>query len=278
MPVAASILPLADVVLNVGRSYVRVVTLLEPGKAPYDYRLSGDQVESVSAARLLVMVGPGVDEWARPARRGQAGPRVVSLGALFDRASDGARSEASQNSQDKDGTGSAGQSDPEVWLDPIKMIRITEVIAETLAQIDPEHAAAYRGNADAFKTKLCELNRRCRDEIAKLPRREYVALQPGFGHFAARYGLKQVCLDLPHGKRAELRQIDRIIEFVTKHEVKAVFAEPQFPVDQLEVISDRTQASVDRLDSVGAAGVIGHDTYIELMTTNLTALIQGLSK
>ena len=82
--------------------------------------------------------------------------------------------------------------DPHTWMDPNNVIIWTQVVAEALAQVDPEHQAAYQANADLnsrlnWKSLIvgCESRwSRSPSDNAKLVTDHLV-----FGYFADRYGL-----------------------------------------------------------------------------------------
>ena len=289
--VAGSILPIADVLAQLVGGRYRVMTLLPAGQTPHGYEPAPAQAERLAAAELLVMVGLGVDDWAlRSAEAlGRDGPRVLQLGAVVDTslpetgaAPDGSTTRTARSPADVDGHDHghhhAGADDPHIWLDPIKMIQITDEIARALAAVDPAGEADFVANAERFKRELRDLDRLYAERLAKLPRREFVTFHAAYGHLAARYGLEEVPLRFAHAEEAGPRQLEQVVAFIRKNKVRFIFAEPQFPVDQLDAIAQQTGVGVDRLDPLGAPGITGHDGYVAMMKTNLAALIEGLSR
>jgi len=259
MLVAASIYPIADILRHVGgERHVRVLTLLPPGGAAKAYTPTEGQSDELARARLLVVIGLGLDDWARrgvPAEGGD-GPRIVDLSTVV---------------------GCPSGTDPYVWLDPVKMIRMVEGIAKALSDVDPEGASRYASNAAAYQNRLRELDRLCAKQLESLPRKAFVTLDPTFGHFAARYGLKQIAVPEAHVRDAERGEVKGVIAFLRKHQAKCLFADPGFSVDPLDAIVEQANISFDRLDPLGTPGISGHGTYIDLMKTNLDALVEGLS-
>jgi len=259
MPVVASIHPIADVLGHVGGERVRVLTLLPPGGAPKAYTPTKGQSDELAKARLLVVVGLGLDDWARrgvPAAR-EDGLKILDLSAVV---------------------GCPSGTDPYIWLDPVKMIRIVEGIAKALGDVDPSGASGYAANATVFQKRLRELDRLCAKQLGSLPRKAFVTFDPTFGHFAARYGLKQIAVPAAHVRDAARGAVEGVVAFVRKHQARCLFADPGFDVDPLDAIAEQANISVDRLDPLGTPGISGHDTYIELMKTNLDALVEGLSQ
>jgi zinc transport system substrate-binding protein len=64
LPVAASILPLADFARQVGGERVSVEALIPPGASPHTYELTPAQLQAVSRAHALVLNGVGLEYWA----------------------------------------------------------------------------------------------------------------------------------------------------------------------------------------------------------------------
>lgn len=55
--VAATIMPLADMVSQIGGNRVQVITLLPPGSSPHTFEITAPQMKDLAGATLLVQVG-----------------------------------------------------------------------------------------------------------------------------------------------------------------------------------------------------------------------------
>lgn len=287
--VAASIFPIGDVLSRVGGDRVDTIILLPPGESPHHFEPSPQQAEELARSAVLVAIGLGVDDWSLHSSAAVGGKcKTLILGKLFTETdlnvadatgSVAGETAAADHAHDHacDHDHHAGPGDPHIWLDPVKMLRVADAVARTLGEADPEGQADYSANADAYKKRLQELDRHCAQQTKALPRKEFVTFHAAFGHFAKRYGLRQIALRWVDATEPAPKQIERVVQFIQQNKVRTMFAEPQFPVEQLDAIAKQTGVEVDRLDPLGAPGVIGHDSYIELMKTNLATLVQGLS-
>ncbi len=284
LPVAASIFPIADALKQIGGDRVEVLTLLPVGQTPHGYEPTPAQAEALARTRLLVVVGLGLDDWARrsaaaAARKDQTvlivGPKVMQSAASH------AAAKPDEHGHDEDSKhddhGHAG-TDPHIWVDPMVMIRITDAITDTLCGLDPAGTDTYTANAQKFRNELVQLDRLYATSLKAVARKDFVTLHAAFGLMADRYGLKQLALRHSHAEETGPGHLEEVVAFIKKHKVKVIFAEPQFPAERLESLARETGASVGRLDPIGAPGVPGHDGYIALMKTNLDALVAGLSK
>jgi ABC-type Zn uptake system ZnuABC Zn-binding protein ZnuA len=281
--VAATIFPIADVIRQIGGDRVRVTTLLGAGQSPHGFEPTPAQIEEIANSRLLVIVGLGLDDWARRSAMasGRHPPTILDLGAALVGTASRPAPQSTGPAAAVDGHDDDhdhGGTDPHIWLDPIEMIRVTAAIVQAMQEIDPAGGAGYAANGLRFDAALRDLDRLCRQRLAGLRCREFVTLHAAFGHFAARYGLKEISIRHADAEEGSPKQFERVVAFIKQNKVKFIFAEPQFPTDRLDAIAKQTGVGVDRLDPLGTSGVVGHDSYIALMKTNLNTLVQGMSQ
>ena len=268
---AASIFPLADVVRQIGGAGVEVTCLMEPGRSPHDYQVKPAQVERLSRARLLVVAGLGLDDWATEAARA-AGAKSLTVLRSADHA------EAFSRDEHAEGAGGHhhDQGDPHVWLDLTFMRGLAGEIARALAQADPDGGPEYSRNHDAFVAELNKLDEEYRSTLGSLPNKHFVTFHAAFGHIAERYGLEQMAIRGPDAGGLGTDRLERVAEFMKQHNVKAVFVEPQFPAEDLRALAARTGARIGRLDPLGGPAIKGYDTYQAMMRSNLRAMAEAL--
>jgi len=257
LSVAASIFPLADVAKQIGGEHVEVATLLPPGATPHGFEPQPRQVEQLADCRLLLAVGLGVDPWAeRAAEAGGAGITVLRMGKAA----------------------GADAADPHLWLDPALMKTFAAAVADEMAKLDPPNAAHYRERGAAFADEVDKLDAEYREALGEVKGRAFVSFHPAFSHVAKRYGLTQATLAASHASEGGPAALERVVEFVKEHRIKVVFAEPQFPAEKLRWLEEQTGASVSRLDPLGNPAVDGYGSYLDMMRSNLGALVTALSE
>ncbi len=306
----ATIFPLADVVRQIGRDRVQVVCLLPPSQTPHGYEPTPVQAEKIANARLLVMMGLGVDEWARRSieASGSESLRLIELGPELLKQAPPAQSNRAErheapkpppandhrNDQEKHlgeedarshqlGSRSThrhrhGSSDPHMWLDPVLMQRFVIIIAAALADVDPAGDRLYRKWAEGYNAELAQLDTEYRQALSRAKRKHFVSFHPALGHLADRYGLEQATVFGADAHDFGPKQLENVVRFIRKHEISVVFAEPQLPAEKLKAIAEQTGATVAQIDPLGNPAVPGHDSYLALMRTNLAALVEALKK
>jgi len=168
--------------------------------------------------------------------------------------------------------------DPHFWLDAHNAIHYVEVIRDALAAADPAHAAGYTTRAAAFVQRLEALDAEVRQTIEAVPaaQRQLVVFHDAFTYFAAAYGIEIVATVLPGGanQEASAGEVAKIVAAVRAHDVRALYAEPQFSSQLIDAIAEETGAPVLTLYSDATGGDVA--TYEAMMRANAQAIAEGL--
>jgi zinc/manganese transport system substrate-binding protein len=167
--------------------------------------------------------------------------------------------------------------DPHLWLDVANAIRYVENIRDALTEIDPPHAAGYRQRATAYSVELSELDAWIRETLSVVvpERRKIVVFHDSFQYFSRAYGFELTAAVLPASpsQQVSAAALVEVIEIVERERLPAVYREPQFSGQLLDVVARETGARVLTLHAALGAGV---DGYAELMRANARALVEGL--
>ncbi len=259
--VVASAYPFAWLVERVGGGTVDVDNLTGPGVEPHDVELTPQQVAEVSEADLVVYEAgfqPAIDDALEQA--GLADAAVLDV--------------ADTVPLRETGSADGAALDPHVWLDPRLMVTITEAVEERLADDDPEHADAYRRNADALVGDLIALDRAYVKGLARCERSTVVTTHDAFGYLGSRYGLDVVSIAGidPTQEPAPAEQA-AIADTVRAEGVTTIFTEELVSPAVADSIAAETGAETATLSPVeGLTDDTADEDYLSLMRANLGAL------
>jgi zinc transport system substrate-binding protein len=157
--------------------------------------------------------------------------------------------EAEDESQGPGHHEAAGQPDPHTWLNPLLAKIQARTICDTLVELDPPHADAYRRNLADFQADLDRVHAKIAAALAPLKGREIFVFHPAFGYFTDAYGLKQVAVEI-EGKEPTAKQIGKLIERARAAQVKVIFVQPQFPRKSAEAIAAAIGSAVVPMDDL----------------------------
>ena len=249
---------MADFTRQIGGDLLQVDTLIADGVEPHDWEPTAKDLTKLGNARLFVYNGGG-ENWARPALEAVKDKQVASVEAgkgLFDE--------------------KATHVDPHVWLSPRKAVLEVAAITAALVQADPEHAAVYKKNSEAYQEKLLQLDQRLTELAAKAPQKLFVTTHAAFGHLAEDYGLQQVAImGISPDAEPTPADLKNLISTIKDNQVKYVFFETLVSPRIAQTVAEASGAEtlvLDPLEGLSEAGRNNGDDYLKIMTRNIDNL------
>ncbi|HPN36480.1 MAG TPA: metal ABC transporter substrate-binding protein [bacterium] len=259
--IAASIAPLADFCRQVGGERVSVFTIVPSGANPHTFELDPQLLIRISEARLLVLNGLGLEYWADKVADNFSSRdlQVITV------------SQGIPVLQDED----HAEGNPHVWLNPLHAARQAEKITGALMRLDPLHAQTYRDRSDQYQKVLHDLDVEISREIAGWQNRRFICFHPSWNYFSERYHLEQAAvIEKRPGFEPSPGEAAEIIGLAKRLQVRAIFAEQQFPLKIAEMIAAESGARVLVLDPLGSDGE-GY-SYVSLLRTNVAQMAIAL--
>jgi len=256
VPVTVSHYPVQFLVEQVGGDLVEVQSLTSQGTEPHDVELSPQQIGEVQASKAVFYVGgfqPAVDEAVNEA---QGDVVDLSEGLAL---------------RDQDGV-----PDPHVWLSPVLMQEMAGLVADTLAQQDPDNADTYQSNAQALQEQLAALNTEWTDATTTCDVRTMVVSHEAFGYLADQYGFDQKGISgLSPETEPSAAAIADLTRFVQDNGVTTVYTEALVDPAVAQTIAAEAGAQTAVLDPLESQPETGD--YLSAMSENLDTLANGQS-
>lgn len=256
---------LADITRNIAGDRQTVATLLPLGADPHSYQPTPQDVTNISQSKLLIINGADYEHFLEPILENAGGEREVV------EASAGITPRAE-----------AGSVDPHMWLDPNNVIVYVENIREALTHFDPEGAAVYQTNADAYVEQLKDLDIWINEQVAQISpeRKLLITNHEALGYFAARYDFTiagTVIESFSSDASPSAQQIAALIDQIKASGAPAIFLDAADNTTFAQQIADETGVRVVtdlHLESLtdGAPAA----TYIDMMKNNVTQIVNAL--
>ncbi len=245
----------ADIVARVGGDDVDVVQLVPDGASPHSYAPSAREQQELAESALVVYFSPGLEQSLPIEAAAETFAFADHTGGI-----DGA------------------DADPHVWLDPTLIAAAVPDLAVALAELDPEHAAAFRRRARAYAGELRALDRQLQEMVASVPvsRRKLVTSHDLIGYFASRYGFKVVGAPFGSSPEAEASAgaLAELIDRIEAEGVPAVFAQQGDDPEVLRRVAEEAGvAVVDDLALESLGGVGSYEQMMRTATEKITAAL-----
>lgn len=269
--------PLQFVTERVAGDHADVVNLTRPGKEPHDLELSVAQTAAVTTADLVVYE-KGLQAAVDAAVDQADGVPAIDAGAVagLEPISHDGHDDAEHDDEGDHGEeehSDLGDLDPHFWLDPLKLAKVADAVAEGLAKADPLHAADYRTNAAALDEDLTNLDQEYADGLTGCTRDTVVVSHNAFGYLG-RYGLfiEPISGLSPEAEPtpADLARLQQLIE---EDGITTVFGERLVSPKLAQSLADDMGVRTEILDPIeGLTSETSEDDYLSLMRDNLAAL------
>lgn len=267
---------IGDVVKNVGGDLVTVTSLMGAGTDPHLYAASASDVDKLRNADVVFYNGLFLEAQMEDILE-QLGERqtVIPISANIDPA------ELRPSPQYAD------EFDPHIWFDVNLWSQGVTTIRDTLIELDPDNAAAYEANTDAYLAELQDLDAYVHEQAATVPadRRVLITAHDAFGYFGDAYGFEVLGLQgISTASEAGTADVQALAEYITANRIPAIFVESSVPVRNVEAVQaavrdrgfDVTIGGQLYSDAMGDPGTPG-GTYIGMVRHNIDTIAGGLA-
>lgn len=241
----------------------------------HDYQLQTRDMVTLEGADALVINGGGMEQFMDKVMTLREDLPVIN-------ASEGIEmlpSVSEHDHDDHDDHDHEGEvMNAHVWLDPsLAMVQVRN-IAEGLANADPDHADAYRSNAEAYILKLEQLKADIAEQLAPYAGREIITFHEAFTYFAEAFGLHVAgVIATEPGEEPSTRDIADTCDLVNTLGIRTLFVEPQYPQKAAQTIARETGASIYTLDPC-VSGDGSMESYENIMRENARVLTEAFAQ
>lgn len=272
MRIVAAFYPVAEAAARVGGPRVHVTNLTPAGAEPHDLELVPSEVDEIQDADLVLVMGHGFQPAVEKAARDRHGVTVT----LLDRLPIRARVTTVRSEQ-----GGGGSLDPHVWLDPVLMRALVDVVARAVVRVDRRHAQEYLAGAHSFEQRLSALDAAFARGLRDCRRRVIVTAHEAFGWLARRYGLRQVGVaGIDPTQEPSTGRLAQLADLVRRERVTTIFTEalvsPRVARALEREAGGLRTAVLDPLESLTHRDRRAGRSYVAVMEHNLATLRTAL--
>ena len=267
--VATTFTVIADMARNVAGEHAEVVSITRPGAEIHGYQPTPQDIVGVRDADLMLRNGMNLELWFEQflANLGDVPSADLSDGVDPIPISTGSYE---------------GRPNPHAWMSPTSARIYVDNIAAALSAIDPQNAADYAANAEAYKAEIAAALDPLVAAVAEVPEaaRWLVTCEGAFSYLARDLGLREAYLwPINADATGTPQQVRAVIDAVRENAIPAVFCESTVNTDPAEQVARETGArygGVLYVDSLsGPDGPV--PTYLDLLRVTVQTVVDGLT-
>jgi len=267
---------ITDMAEEIGGDRVEVTGLMGPGVDPHLYKASAGDVEVLRDADVIFYGGLELE--------GRMTDLLVELAG--DTTTQAVTADVPE-AELREPTEFEGKFDPHLWFDVPLWSASVRTIADTYAEVDPEHSDEYRERADAYEDELETLDAEIRTTLDAVPeeQRVLVTSHDAFGYFGEEYGFEVAPIQgTSTATEATTADIDRVSDLIADRGLSAVFVESSVSPQTIEAVLEAAERKGQRAEVAGelfadAAGDAGTEegTYVGMVRANAERIAEGLA-
>ncbi|MGB3202781.1 MAG: zinc ABC transporter substrate-binding protein [Nodosilinea sp.] len=311
--VVATTSVICDLTQQIAETTVALTCLLEPGTDPHTYQVKPSDRQAIeqanlilydgynAAPRLIAMVEDSTTDAERVAVYEEAVPNpLMGAAHAHDHGAEATHDEGDDHGaemvteHDHDHTHGSDHAhsataeaelvpDPHVWHNANHNAAMVTVIAESLAQINPNQASLYAENADRLASQFTEIDAWIQTQVATVPadQRQLVTTHEAFGYFADAYGfeVKGALSGLSTDEKPTPGALTALVDQVKEAQVPAIFAENTTNPQLIEAVAKDAGVTVaEQHLYVEGLGEPGSDaeTVQAMLAANTCTVVEAL--
>lgn len=268
---------IADIAKNVGGERLNVQSLMGPGVDPHLYKASEGDVQLLQEADIIFYNGLHLES-----QMGEVLERLNEFGVTTVAVADEIDPSQLQSPPEF-----AGNYDPHVWFDVTLWMQAVNRVKEALVELDPDSAAVYEANTEAYLGELEDLHQYVLDQASTIPaeQRILITAHDAFNYFGRAYGFEVRGLQgISTEAQAGTADVQALADYIVEKQIPAIFVESSVPQRNVEAVQAAVQAQGFDVqiggslfsDAMGTAGT-PEGTYVGMVRHNIDTIVAALT-
>lgn len=267
MRVVTTFTVIQDIAQNVAGDAAEVVSITKPGAEIHDYQPTPRDIVKAQKADLVLWNGLNLERWFEKFFQNvrDVPSVIVSEGITPLGIGEGPYT---------------GKPNPHAWMSTTNALIYVENIRQAFAKADPDNAAVYKANAEAYSAKIKAVDAPLRERLKAIPesQRWLVTSEGAFSYLAKDLGLKELYLwPINADQQGTPKQVRKVIDQVRQNKIPVVFSESTVsdrPAQQVAKETGAAYGGVLYVDSLSKAGG-PVPSYIALIKTTVDTIAKG---
>ncbi|QOR34211.1 zinc ABC transporter substrate-binding protein [Clostridium sp. 'deep sea'] len=234
--VTVSIAPQRTFVKAVAGDLVEVVTVIPTGFSPANYEPSPKDAMSLSKTAIYFTIGvqserdyilPTLKSFNKSLKVVELHKKVEEIYLplyLGDKKDESSR-------------------DPHIWLSPLRVKVMVQVICNELCELDPKNEETYKKNTQDYLEALQLLHKSILNSLSNTTKRSFIVYHPAYGYFANDYNLLMTAVE-SDGKEATAKRIKEVVDFAKQEDIRFIFYQDEFDDNQANIIATEINGTV----------------------------------
>lgn len=165
---------------------------------------------------------------------------------------------------------------PHIWLDPLRMVEMAEIIYEHLIALHPTEKDLYEKNKTALIDLLRQLDASFTEMAATKQHKYIIVPHAAYDYWTERYGIEQIAISgISTTEEPSQKHLTEIIQKVENYDLDYVLYEQNTPNKLMDIIQEQTGVKVATIHNLAVLtdeDIANKEDYFSLMQRNIEVL------
>lgn len=276
LTIYTSIYPIQYAVERIGGDTVHAESVYPPGVDAHSYEPTTKKMTSIASSDAFIYLGADMEAFAETAADALQSENVhlVELGkheALFD----AEHKEHKERDHTDDGH-HHGDHNPHIWLDPMRMIDMADLVKQELTDLNPDKKELYTDNFEALKKDLLALDDNFKKTLEPKQNKKILVSHAAYGYWEDRYGIEQIAIrGVTTSDEPSQKDLTSIMKQAKENNLDYILFEQNSSDRIATIMKDQLHANVEyihNLEVLTDNDIENHEDYLSLMKHNLHIL------
>lgn len=275
MKVYTTIYPIQFILEEIGSEYIEVQSVYPPGVDAHTYEPTTKDMTEIATSDAFIYFGPTMEGFVTSAAEAleNEGVKLVSLEQY---------EELFQSPQSTDGVAEKemdtgiSERNPHVWIDPLRMMAMTEIITEQLIEMSPHREDFFKENKNNLIVRFQKLEELFQQMASEREGKFMIVPHAAYDYWEERYGIEQLSISgLSPSEEPSQKYLAEIIETAKQFNIDYVFYEQNTPDKLIEIIQEEIDAetyTIHNLSVLTEEDIENEADYFTLMEQNISVL------
>ena len=275
-----TIYPLQFIVEEIAGDAVEVHSVYPPGVDEHTYEPTAKDLTEIAEGDAFFYIGAGLEALASTAA-GALEDESVNLFEIGEHESLFLADEEENHDDHEDYDHHHGDKDPHIWLDPIRMTQIAEIIYDELSELYPDEQERFNENLTDLEAELETVDKEFTELLDTKTNKKILVTHAAFGYWEERYGIEQISI---HGLSTEnepsQKDLIAIVDTAKENNINHIIFEQNVTTRVSEVIQNEVGAEalmIHNLAVLTDEDITENRNYFSIMRDNLEVLDEAMN-
>lgn len=281
LTIYTTIYPIQYITEIIAGDIAHIQSVYPTGVDAHTYEPTSKEMTDMAHGDALIYLGAGMESFVDTIQNALQSQdiRFVELGENEDLFTSSNASDP--HHEDHDGH-QHGDVDPHIWLDPLRMITMGEMILNTLIELDPSHEDQFHAHFNAFKEDMLTLDQAYTDTLQDKKQKDILVAHAAYGYWEERYGIEQIAIrGLTAESEPSQKELTNIVDIAKERNLHYIIFEQNGSDRVVQIIQDYLDAEalyIHNLEVLTEDDIKTNEDYISLMQKNLQVLDQATNE